>query len=123
MLQILRKSLTAWDACPADPPTPMMNSRPPRSRKAASPFATSSMWLVSMASMTATDSLRNSLLKLTVLGLLAGAAARMSGLVVGGPVVHPGGVQNEGETEGREPERHQQQTGYREMVGQCLGPG
>ena len=37
--QSLRKSLTACDAWPAPPPTPRMNSRPPRSRTAASPFA------------------------------------------------------------------------------------
>src|ERR1700756_2672627 len=76
MSQILRKSLTAWDACPADPPTPMMNSRPPRSRKAASPRATSSIRSVSIASITATDSPRNSLLNVTVLGLPLGAADR-----------------------------------------------
>src|SRR6516165_12480059 len=76
MSQILRKSLTAWDACPADPPTPMMNSRPPRSRKAASPRATSSIRSVSIASITETDSPRNSLLKVTVLALLFCAADR-----------------------------------------------
>ena len=37
--QILRKSLTAWLAWPAEPPTPRMNSRPPRSRTAARPAA------------------------------------------------------------------------------------
>ena len=35
--QSFRKSLTAWPACPAEPPTPRMNSRPPRSRTAARP--------------------------------------------------------------------------------------
>src|ERR1700758_2971108 len=78
MSQILRKSLTACEACPAEPPTPMMNRRPPRSRKAASPCATSSIRSVSMASSTATDSLRNSLLKVTVLGRHFCAADRES---------------------------------------------
>ena len=32
MPTILRKSLTAWEAFPALPPTPRMNSLPPRSR-------------------------------------------------------------------------------------------
>ena len=34
MPAILRKSLTAWEALAALPPTPRMNSRPPRSRAA-----------------------------------------------------------------------------------------
>ena len=34
MPQILRKSLTACDALAALPPTPRMNSRPPRARTA-----------------------------------------------------------------------------------------
>ena len=37
MPQSFRKSLTACEAWPADPPTPSTNSRPLRSRSAASP--------------------------------------------------------------------------------------
>src|SRR5882724_5094545 len=54
--QILRKSLTAWLAWPAEPPTPSTNRRPPRARTSARPVAmrsiasTSSRWMTKVAS-------------------------------------------------------------------------
>ena len=47
--QSLRKSLTAWLACPAEPPTPRMKSRPERSRTLASPSTSRSTASPSMA--------------------------------------------------------------------------
>ena len=42
MPAILRKSLTAWEALAAHPPTPRKNSRPPRDRVDAIADATAS---------------------------------------------------------------------------------
>src|ERR1700683_901479 len=42
--------------------------------------------------------------------------ARVSRLVIGGSVPDAGGVQQQGEAEGREPDGHEQQTGDREIV-------
>src|SRR5579884_1285476 len=54
----LRKSLTAWEALAALPPTPRMNSRPPRSRTAASSSARRSMAPLSSPSITVCASAR-----------------------------------------------------------------
>ncbi len=58
MSQILRKSLTAWEAWPAPPPAPRMKSRPPRSRTSARASAIASMASASSASEIAAASCR-----------------------------------------------------------------
>src|SRR5713226_9306608 len=58
MAASLRKSFTACEALAALPPTPRMNSRPPRSRTAASSSARRSMASLSRLSITALASAR-----------------------------------------------------------------
>ncbi len=82
MPQILRKSLTAWLACPAEPPTPRMNSRPPPPASDASPCATASTDAASMAFTARTVSSRNSWTKLAHSSYPASAASRWNILTV-----------------------------------------
>ena len=60
MPQSLRKSFTAWLQFPALPPTPSMNSRPPRSRSTLSSTASASILENSILLQIAPDRAKNS---------------------------------------------------------------